>query len=54
MATSGTTAFNLAIDEIVEEIAAANYSMRKLIHLITQSAPFVTASNPDRKKSLEK
>ncbi|MGE4550156.1 MAG: DUF1592 domain-containing protein [Opitutales bacterium] len=43
-----------AIDEIVEETAAADYSMRKLLHLITQSTPFVTASNPDRKKSLEK
>ena len=43
-----------AIDEIVEGTAAADYGMRKLIHLITQSTPFVTASNPDRKKSLEK
>ncbi|MFP6893127.1 MAG: DUF1592 domain-containing protein [Opitutales bacterium] len=43
-----------AIERIVEETAAADYRMREMIHLVTQSAPFVTASNPDRKKSLEK
>jgi hypothetical protein len=42
-----------AIERIVEETATANYRMRKMIHLVTQSVPFVTASNPDRKKSLE-
>ena len=43
-----------AIERIVEETATANYSVRKMIHLVTQSAPFVAASNPERKKSLEK
>ncbi|MDA1046339.1 MAG: DUF1592 domain-containing protein [Verrucomicrobia bacterium] len=42
-----------AIERIVEETATANYRMRKMIHLVTQSVPFVTASNPNRKKSLE-
>ena len=43
-----------AIERIVEKTAAADYRMREMIHLVTQSAPFLTASNPDRKKSLEK
>mgnify|MGYP001963524791 CR=1 FL=1 len=42
-----------AIERIVEETAVANYSARKMIHLVTQSAPFVAPSNPEPKKSLE-
>jgi mono/diheme cytochrome c family protein len=42
-----------AIERIVKETAAADYSMKKMIHLVTQSAPFVAPSNPERKKSLE-
>ncbi len=42
-----------AIERIVEETAVANYSARKMIHLVTQSAPFVAPSNSEPKKSLE-